>query len=146
MAQYAYNYNDIYDEYLVQAAPKTAPEQEKKRPAQPELQRIGSTEQQLFRAKHKKYEIAIAKISLIVSAFCIVILIASNSAIKRNEARQALAEVNAAYQLSLEQSNELKSQMDSLITDERVAQYAKKLGLVKIPGDKMRVVDITPYQ
>lgn len=146
MAQYAYNYNDIYDDYIVQAAPKVAPKTEEKAP-QTELQRVGRTKEQVIKANQKKFKIALAKISIIAAAFIAVISMAVSSAQQLNAVKKELDDVNAAYQLSLEQNNELKLQIDNIIAGENIPKYAEeKLGLVKIPRDKMRLVDVSRYQ
>lgn len=145
MAQYAYKYNDIYDEYLVQAAPKTAPKTEEKA-VQTELHRVGRTREQVIKANQKKFKIALAKISVIAAAFIAVISMAVSSANNLNAAKKELEDVNAAYHHSLEQNNELKLQIDNIIAGVNIDEVAKQLGLEKIPANKRIVVDVTPFQ
>lgn len=146
MAQYAYNYNDIYDEYIFQAAPKTAPETEKKAP-QPEYRRIGRTKEQVIKANQKKFKIALAKISVIAAAFIAVISMAVISYGQLGNAKQQLNDVNAAYQMSLEKNNELKLQLDNILAGENIPQYAEKiLGLEKIPEKRKIFVDVSKFQ
>ncbi len=146
MAQYAYNYNDIYDDYIVQAAPKTVPVTEEK-PAQPELRRIGRTKEQVIKENQKKFKIALAKISVIAAAFIAVISMAVMSQAQLNKAKQQLADVNAAYQQSLEQNNELKLQLDNMLAGVNIDKIAKEnLGLQKIPNKRKLMVDISKLQ
>lgn len=148
MAQYAFNYNDIYDDYLVQAAPKTAPKkQQSTAPAQPELRRIGRTKQQVIKENQRKFKIALAKISLIAAAFIAVISMAVVSQGQVRAAEQRLAEVNAAYQLSLEENNNLKLQLDNILAKQDIDKIAKKqLGLQKIPEKRRFSVDMSELQ
>lgn len=145
MAQYAYNYNDIYDDYLVQAAPKTAPAREEvTAPKQPELRRIGRTKEQVIKENQKKFKIALAKISLIAAAFIAVISMAVMSQSELNSARQRLEEVNAAYQMSLEENNDLKLQLDNMLAGVNIDKIAKNsLGLEKIPSKRQLSVDMS---
>lgn len=148
MAQYAFNYNDIYDDYLVQAAPKTAPKkQQSPAPTQPELRRIGRTKQQVIKENQRKFKIALAKISLIAAAFIAVISMAVVSQGQVRAAEQRLAEVNAAYQLSLEENNNLKLQLDNILAKQDIDKIAKKqLGLQKIPEKRRFSVDMSELQ
>lgn len=146
MAQYAYNYNDIYDDYIVKAAPKTAPVAEEKQ-AQPELRRIGRTKEQVIKENQKKFKIALAKISVIAAAFIAVISMAVMSQAQLNSAKQQLADANAAYQQSLEQNNELKLQLDNMLAGVNIDKIAKEnLGLQKIPDKRKIMVDISKLQ
>lgn len=147
MAQYAYNYNGVYDDYIVQAAPKEAPRPAEKRPSQPPLQRMDRSKEQEEKAKRKKFKITLAKISLVAAAFIAVILVAVTSFQQLNAAKKELEDVNAAYQLSLSESNELKQRIDELVSEKDIDDYAQnELNLVKIPKTKMRIVDVTPFQ
>ena len=148
MAQYAMNYNNIYDDYLVQAAPRTAPAPQKKAaPAQPELRRIGRTKQQVIKENQRKFKIALAKISLIAAAFIAVISMALISQAQVKAAEQRLAEVNAAYQVSLEENNNLKLQLDNILAKQNIEKIAKKqLGLQKIPEKRKFSVDMSELQ
>ena len=148
MAQYAMNYNNIYDDYLVQAAPKTAPKKEQKPVnTQPELRRIGRTKQQVIKENQRKFKIALAKISLIAAAFIAVISMALISQSQVRAAEQRLADVNAAYQMSLEENNNLKLQLDNILAKQDIDKIAKKqLGLQKIPEKRRFSVDMSELQ
>jgi len=146
MAQYAYNYNDIYDEYIVQAAPNVAPKTEENAP-QPEYRRIGRTKEQVIKANQKKFKIALAKISIIAAAFIAVIGMAVISQHQLSAAKQQLADVNAAYQMSLEKNNELKLQLDNILAGENIPKFAEeRLGLEKIPDKRKLMVDVSKFQ
>lgn len=152
MAQYAFNYNDIYDDYIVQtppranAAPKRSPE-EKTAPKQPELRRIGRTKQQVIKENQRKFKIALAKISLIAAAFIAVISMALISQSELKAAQQRLADVNAAYQMSLEENNDLKLQLDNALAKVDIEKIAEnQLGLEKIPNKRKLSVDMSKFQ
>lgn len=152
MAQYAFNYNDIYDDYLVQATPEqnAAPKrkvQETAEPKQPELRRIGRTKQQVIKENQRKFKIALAKISVILAAFIAVISMAVISQTELNAAKQRLDDTNAAYQASLEQNNQLKLQLDNVLAKVNIEKIAKnQLGLQKIPEKRKFSVDMSQYQ
>lgn len=152
MAQYAFNYNDIYDDYLVQATPErnAAPKrktEEKSAPKQPELRRIGRTKQQVIKENQRKFKIALAKISLIAAAFIAVISMAIMSQGELKAAQQKLADTNAAYQLSLEENNQLKLQLDKALEKVDIDKIAKnQLGLQKIPEKRKLSVDMSQFQ
>lgn len=148
MAQYAYKYNDIYDEYLVQAAPKAAPEKKQaSAPEKPELRRIGRTKQQVIKENQRKFKIALAKISIIAAAFIAVISMAVISQTQVRAAEQRLADVNAAYQMSLEENNNLKLQLDNILAKQNIEKIAKKqLGLQKIPEKRKFSVNMSELQ
>ena len=146
MAQYAYNYNDIYDEYIVQAAPMREHESEAM-PPKPEYRRIGRTKEQVIKANQRKFKIALAKTSIVLAAFIAVIGMGVMSFVQVGNAKQALADVNAAYQQSLEQNNELKLQLDNILAGENIPKYAEEvLGFEKIPAKRQFVVDVSRYQ
>lgn len=149
MAQYAFNYNNIYDDYLVQAAPATPEKirEEKKAPAQPELRRIGRTKQQVIKENQRKFKIALMKISLITAAFIAVIGMAVSSQMQLNAAEQRLVDANAAYQMSLEENNQLKLQLDNELSKVNIEKIAKnQLGLEKIPAKRKFSVDMSKLQ
>lgn len=148
MAQYAMKYNNIYDDYLVQAAPEAMPKKEQKpASAQPELRRIGRTKQQVIKENQRKFKIALAKISLIAAAFIAVISMAVMSQSELRAAEQRLSEANAAYQLSLEENNNLKLQLDNILAKQDIDKIAKnQLGLQKIPEKRKFSVDMSELQ
>lgn len=145
MAQYAYKYNDIFDDYLVQAtpAPQKKPEV-KPEPEKPQLKRIGRTKQQVIKENQRKFKIALAKISIIAAAFVAVVSMAVMSQAELKSTEMKLAQVNAAYQESLEENNQLKSELDKMLAKVDIDKIAKKqLGLQKIPEKRKLSVDMS---
>lgn len=152
MAQYAFNYNDIYDDYLVQATPErtAAPKksiEEMPASVQPELHKVRRTKQQVIRDNQRKFKIGLAKVSVILAAFIAVIGMAVISFGELNSAKQQLESVNAAYQASLEENNQLKLQLDKALEKVDIDKIAKnQLGLQKIPDKRKRSVDMSQFQ
>ena len=93
------------------------------------------------------FKIALAKISIIAAAFIAVISMALISQAQVKAAEQRLAEVNAAYQVSLEENNNLKLQLDNILAKQDIEKIAKKqLGLQKIPEKRKFSVDMSELQ
>lgn len=155
MAQYAYKYNDIYDDYLVQpsaraqAAPKRAPSHAPSQPAPtaPPLRKVKRTKQQVIRENQRKFKIALAKVSVIFALFASMIGMAAGSYAELAEAKAQLENVNATYQLCLEENNQLKLQLDKALATVNIDQIAtQQLGLQKIPDARKRSVDMSQFR
>ena len=155
MAQYAYKYNDIYDDYLVQpsaraqAAPKRAPSHAPSQPAPtaPPLRKVKRTKQHVIRENQRKFKIALAKVSVIFALFASMIGMAAGSYAELAEAKAQLENVNATYQLCLEENNQLKLQLDKALATVNIDQIAtQQLGLQKIPDARKRSVDMSQFR
>lgn len=155
MAQYAYKYNDIYDDYLVQpsaraqAAPKRAPSHAPSQPAPtaPPLRKVKRTKEQVIRENQRKFKIALAKVSVIFALFASMIGMAAGSYAELAEAKAQLENVNATYQLCLEENNQLKLQLDKALATVNIDQIAtQQLGLQKIPDARKRSVDMSQFR
>lgn len=155
MAQYAYKYNDIYDDYLVQASPRSGaaparkPQQRPQQtaPAKPELRKVRKTKQQVIKENQRKFKIALAKISVIFALFAAMIGMAANSKVELESKKQELESIKASYQVCLEENNNLKLQLDKALENVDIEKIAKeRLGLQKIPESRRRLVDISEYQ
>lgn len=158
MAQYAYKYNDIFDDYLVQAepvrgnaAPRRAPSQ---RPAQapvkkqqPPVRKHKKSKQQVIYENKRKFKIALAKVCIIFALFVSMFLMAAVTGAELNTAKENLAAAEENYQLCLEQNNQLKLQLSNIMQKvdiEKIAQ--EQLGLVKVTKDKQLEVEIELYE
>ena len=155
MAQYAYKYNDIYDDYLVQpsaraqAAPKRAPSHAPSQPAPaaPPLRKVKRTKQQVIRENQRKFKIALAKVSVIFALFASMIGMAAGSYAELAEAKAELENINATYQLCLEENNQLKLQLDKALATVNIDKIAtQQLGLQKIPDARKRSVDMSQFR
>lgn len=155
MAQYAYKYNNVYDEYLVQpssaaqAVPKRAPSRAPSQPttATPPLRKVKRTKQQVIRENQRKFKIALAKVAVIFALFASMIGMAAGSYAELESKKAELEDVNAAYQLCLEENNQLKLQLDKALASvdiEKIAQ--QQLGLQKIPDGRKLSVDMSQFQ
>lgn len=155
MAQYAYKYNDIYDEYLVQpsaaaqTAPKKAPSRAPSQPAVevPPLRKVKRTKEQVIRENQRKFKIALAKVAVIFALFSSMIGMAAGSYAELANAKAELESVNATYQLCLEENNQLKLQLDKTLATVNIDKIAtQQLGLQKIPEARKRSVDMSQFQ
>lgn len=148
MANYALNYNDIFDDYLVQAEPVKKPEvMPEAKPSQPELRRIGRTKQQVIEKNIRKFKIDLLKFSFVLAAFIAVISMAVSSNGDLKAAEQRLAEANAAYHMSLEENNNLKLQLDNELAKVNIDKIAKKqLGLQKVSSKRTFSIDMSELQ
>lgn len=156
MAQYAYKYSDIFDDYLVQPSPKASAAPQRKpqqRPVQnpvsskPELRKVRRTKEQVIKENQRKFKIALAKISVIFALFAAMIGMAAMSTAELESKKQELENVKAAYQLSLEENNNLKLQLDKALENVNIEKIAKeRLGLQKIPDSRRRLIDISEFQ
>lgn len=157
MAQYAYKYNDIYDEYLVQpsaraqAAPQRAPSRapvQQPAPAAPHLHKVKKrSKEQVIRDNQRKFKIALAKVAVIFALFASMLGMAAGSHAELESKKAELAGLNESYQLCLEQNNQLKFQLDKMLATVNIDQIAtKQLGLQKIPDAKKLSVDMSQFQ
>lgn len=155
MAQYAYKYNNVYDEYLVQpsaaaqTAPKRAPSRAPSQPASatPPLRKVKRTKEQVIRENQRKFKIALAKVSVIFALFASMIGMAAGSYAELENAKAELESVNAAYQLCLEENNQLKLQLDKALATVDIDKIAtQQLGLQKIPDGRKLSVDMSQFQ
>lgn len=156
MADYAYKYNNIYDEEVIvqaspksTAAPKRAPQQAPahKEPQKPELRKVKRTKEQIIRENQRKFKIALGKISVIFALFAAMIGMAAMSQSELNYKKQELENIKASYQVSLEENNNLKHQLDEALKNVNIEKIAKeRLGLEKIPDSRRILIDISEYQ
>ena len=157
MAQYAYKYNDIYDEYLVQpsAAAQTAPKRAPARvpvqqpaPAAPHLHKVKKrSKEQVIRDNQRKFKIALAKVAVIFALFASMLGMAANSYAELEGKKAELESLNATYQLCLEENNQLKLQLDKALATVDIDKIAtQQLGLQKIPDSKKLSVDMSQFQ
>ena len=82
-----------------------------------------------------------------MTAFIAVISMAVISQSQVRAAEQRLADVNAAYHVSLEENNNLKLQLDNILAKQDIDKIAKKqLGLQKIPEKRQFSVNMSELQ
>ena len=156
MAQYAYKYNDIYDDYLVQpsassqAAPQRAPSRAPSQPAPaaPHLHKVKKrTKEQVIRENQRKFKIALARFAVIFALFASMLGMAAGSQAELESKKAELAKLNETYQLCLEENNQLKLQLDKMLATVNIDQIAtQQLGLQKIPDSRKLSVDMSQFQ
>lgn len=156
MAQYAYKYNDIYDDYLVQpsarsqAAPQRAPSRapSQSAPAAPHLHKVKKrTKEQVIRENQRKFKIALARFAVIFALFASMLGMAAGSQAELESKKAELAKLNETYQLCLEENNQLKLQLDKMLATVNIDQIAtQQLGLQKIPDSRKLSVDMSQFQ
>ena len=150
--QYAFNY--VYDDYIDTSAPVQAPQrnpqrkpqrkpQQKTPQQQQQYKRIGRTKDQLVSAGWRRLRINILKGAIVAGFLASLIGMAVDSNSDYNKSVQALADVNATYQASLEESNQLKQRIDALIADNEIGDIAERLKLQKIPAERRLGVDMS---
>lgn len=159
MAQYARQYNDIFDDYVIEktygnAAPRRAPQQRPVQrpqppggPPKPPVHKYKKSKEQVIRENQRKFKIALAKFSVVFALFAVMIAMAFAG---RIEVRNAAAELEAAeqtYQLCLEENNALKQELNAFMADKDIDDIAVNvLGLVKVTKNKSKGIDISEYQ
>lgn len=166
MAQYAYSYNDIFDDFVVQtergnAAPQrnpNRPNRPNQRPDQrpnqtpgkrqePPVRKFKKSKEQVILENKRKFKIALAKFSIVFAMFAAMFLMAAVSRAEVYDTRAELAAVEESYQLCLEQNNKLKLQLNKAMEKIDIEDYAKEeLGLVKASSKRAYKVDISLYQ
>ena len=156
MAQYAYKYNDIYDDYLVQpsarsqAAPQRAPSRAPSQPAPaaPHLHKVKKrTKEQVIRENQRKFKIALARFAVIFALFASMLGMAAGSQAELESKKAELEKLNETYQLCLEENNQLKLQLDKMLATVNIDQIAtQQLGLQKIPDSRKLSVDMSQFQ
>lgn len=157
MADYAYKYNDIFDDYVVQptrsgnAAPRRAPSQ---RPAQapakrqqPPIRKYKKSKEQVIKENKRKFKIALAKVSVIFALFAAMLLMAGVTRAELYEAKSNLEKAEESYQLCLEQNNQLKLQLNKEMEGIDIEDIAEnQLGLVKVSKGYSREVNVSDYR
>lgn len=156
MAQYAYKYNDIFDDYVVQpergnAAPAKRPQQRPaaapQRKQEPPVRKFKKSKEQVILENKRKFKIALAKFSIVFAMFAAMFLMAAVSRAEVYDTRAELAAAEESYQLCLEQNNKLKLQLNKAMEKVDIEKIAKEeLGLVKISSNRSYKVDVSLYQ
>ena len=157
MAQYAYKYNDIFDDFVVQpehsgnAAPRRAPSprpyQAPAKKQQPPIHKHKKSKEQVIRENKRKFKIALAKVTVIFALFASMLLIAGVTLAQLYEAKTELEKAEESYQLCLEENNQLKLQLNNMMEKVNIEKIAEEqLGLVKVGKNRSREVEIYLYQ
>ena len=157
MAQYAYKYNDIFDDFVVQpehtgnAAPRRAPSprpnQAPAKKQQPPVRKYKKTKEQVIRENKRKFKIALAKVTVIFALFASMLLVAGVTRAELYEAKAGLEKAEESYQLCLEENNQLKLQLNNMMEKVNIEKIAEEqLGLVKVGKNRSREVEIYLYQ
>ncbi len=157
MAQYAYKYNDIFDDYVVQPehtgntaprrAPSPRPYQAPAKKQQPPIHKHKKSKEQVIRENKRKFKIALAKVTVIFALFASMLLIAGVTRAQLYEAKTSLEKAEESYQLCLEENNQLKLQINNMMENVNIEKIAEEqLGLVKVAKNRSREVEISLYQ
>lgn len=160
MAQYAYQYNDIFDDVVIQpqrgnTAPRRNPAPSQRpvqRPVQkpsdqPPVRKFKKSKEQVIKENKRKFKIALAKASIVFALFASMLLMAAVSRAEVYDARARLEAAEESYQLCLEENNQLKLQLDKQMEKVDIEKIAEEqLGLVKVSPKKSREVEIALYQ
>ncbi len=157
-SNYAYKYNDVFDDYFIQrepsgnAAPKKNPthnpyQQEREKRQQPSVYKQKKTKAQVIKENKRKFKIALAKVSVITACFVAMFMMAVSSG---NQLEKTVAELNAvneSYELCLQENNKLKQQLDEVLKKVDIDKIAQEqLGLIKVPEKNQREINISLYQ
>ena len=157
MADYAYKYNDIFDDFVVQAtpsgnaaprrAPSQRPVQAPARKQQPPVRKYKKSKEQVIKENKRKFKIALAKVSVIFALFAAMLLMAGVTRAELYEAKAGLEKAEESYQQCLEQNNQHKLQLNKEMEGIDIEDIAEnQLGLVKVPKNKSRTVIVSDYQ
>ena len=157
MAQYAYKYNDIFDDFVVQpehsgnAAPRRAPSprpyQAPAKKQQPPVRKYKKSKEQVILENKRKFKIALAKVTVIFALFASMLLVAGVTRAELYEAKAGAAKAEENYYACLDENNELKRQLDNMMKNVNIEKIAQEqLGLVKIAKNRSREVDINLYR
>lgn len=157
MADYAYKYNDIFDDYVVQptrsgnAAPRRAPSQRPvqtpNKKQQPPVRKFKKSKEQVIKENKRKFKIALAKVSVIFALFAAMFLMAAETRAELYQARANLEKAEESYQLCLEENNRLKLQLNKEMEKIDIEDIAEnQLGMVKISKHYTREVNVNDYR
>lgn len=157
MAQYAYKYNDVFDDFVVQpersgnAAPRRAPSprpyQAPAEKQQPPIRKHKKSKEQVIRENKRKFKIALAKVTIIFALFASMLLVAGVTHAELYEAKAGFVKAQENHEVSLNENNELKQQLNNMMENVNIEKIAEEqLGLVKVGKNRSREVDINLYR